>query len=143
MGLKITKAALLAFLKKHRKGLQLLETTSSFGKKGAERGGALERAYLLQDPKVRAGIGSKGAKTGLSSAERKFGDAISQTPAMKQATASLQNITKKKRRKVASAAKKYRGAGGKLSDFKGPNPVYAKVAQLRKIQKGRQGNSRR
>ena len=141
MGLKLTKAALLAYLKKYRKGLQNLETTASFGKPGAQKGGALERAHLLKDEKVRVGLRSSGSKTGLSRAEEKFGDALSQTPAIEKLTLNFGNVIKKRRSKVAKAAKRYRGTGGKLSDFKGPNPIYAKVAQLRKIHKRRHGKS--
>ena len=127
-GLKITKAAILAFLKKHRKPLQTWEA-----KKNTSMGIA-ERSHLRRDPHVRSRMGKKETKRGLGPMEVQLGELLSQTPTMKRASNILAGQMAKKRRKVTRAAKKFRGRGGKLSEYKGPNPVYNTVARLRKLQ---------
>ncbi len=123
-GLKLTRAAILAYLKKNRKRLQTWEATQLKSKSM----GIPERSFLQRDPQVRAGMGKKG--TGPVRYDRLLSDFNYQAlPAHKKVTTELA----KTRKKVTSAAKKFRKKGGKLSQYKGPSEVYKTVRALRKI----------
>ena len=131
--LKLTRAAILAFLKKNRKSLQIWEA----GRLKAKGMGIPERSFLQKDPSVIAKMGNvgraKGKGYGITPAEQRFGDLVTQTGATKKVLNKIASQMKKKRRKVTSAAKKFRGMGGQLSEYKGPNPVYQTVKKLRKL----------
>lgn len=128
MGLKLTRAAILAFLKKNRKPLQVWEAKKSTSM------GIAERSHLRRDPHVRSRMGKKETKRGLGPMEIQLGDLMGQTAPMKRAANILAGRMAKKRRKVTSAVKKGRKKGIKLSEYKGPNPVYQTVKKLRKLQ---------
>jgi len=123
--LKLTKAAILAYLKKNRKRLQIWET-----RQAKTRGmGIPERSFLQRDPVVRAGMGKKRLKEEVQY-DRLLSDFnYKALPAHKKLTTELA----KTRTKVTSAVKKFRSKGGKLSEYKEPNPVYKTVRALRKI----------
>jgi len=127
IGLKLTKAAILAFLKKHRKPLQTWEAKKSRSK------GIAERSFLRRDPHVRSRMSKKG-EAGLGPVEMELGELLGQTAPMKRARNILADRMAAKRRKVTSAVKKFRKKGGKLSEYKVPNPVYQTVKKLRKLQ---------
>jgi len=127
IGLKLTKAALLAFLKKNRKPLQTWEAKKNL------KMGIAERSFLRRDPHVRSRIGKKG-EAGLGPVEMQFGDIVGEVPSVKRLMNILGKEMASSRRKVTSATKKYRKKGGKLSDYKEPNPVYQTVKKLRKLQ---------
>jgi len=131
IGLKLTKAAILAYLKKNRKRLQIWEAKKNLKK------GITEKVFLQRDPQVRAGMGkiSKPIKGVLSRAEQRFGDILGELPTVKKVRNVLDKEMASSRRKVTSAAKKYRKKGGKLSDYKEPNPVYKRVEALRKLKR--------
>ena len=131
-GLKLTKAAILAFLKKHRKPLQIWEA------KNSRTMGITERNYLQRNPSVRAKQGGNRSKTGrrygaASSGELKVWDAYDGGGAVQGATQRLEAHMAKRRRKVTGAVKKFRKRGGKLSEYKQPNEVYATVRKLRSM----------
>ena len=127
IGLKLTKAALLAFLKKNRKPLQTWEAKKNL------KMGISERSFLRRDPHVRSRMGKKG-EAGLGPVEMQLGELLGQAAPVKRAMNILADRMAVKRRKVTRAVKKYRKKGGKLSDYKIPNPVYQTVKKLRKLQ---------
>ena len=128
-GLKLTKAAILALLKKKRKTGQLLEAGANRKK------GTLERAHLKRDGDVRRmqGTGNKPQKPSDKEKQRfqsndMFMDALDQGGAGK----AVANLRAKNRKQTLSLAKRYKKKGGKLSDYKGKNKVYEEVSALRK-----------
>ena len=127
-GLKLTRAAILALLKKKRKALQIWEAKKSTSM------GIAERSHLRRDPHIRARMGKKEIKRGLGPMEIQLGDLMGQTAPMKRAKNILAGRMAAKRRKVTSAVKKGRKKGIKLSEYKSPNPVYQTVSRLRKFQ---------
>ena len=133
MSLKLTKAAILAFLKKHRKPLQVWEAKNNL------KMGVTERSYLQRHPSVVAKMGgnrSKGTRGSYGSAtpgEVRDWDALGGSDAVKGVMQKISNQMAKKRRKVTSAVKKGRKKGIKLSEYKGPNQTYMTVKKLRKL----------
>ena len=138
-GLKLTRAAILAFLKKHRKPLQVWEARNN------PKMGVAERNYLQRHPSVVAKMGGttkgrkrKGAYGTATPGEVRDWDTLGGGDAVKGVVRILSNQMAKKRRKVTSAVKKGRKKGIKLSEYKGPNQTYETVRKLRKlIPKGR------
>ena len=53
---------------------------------------------------------------------------------LEQSTAPslVKKMSRKNRKQILSLVKKFRAKGGKLSEYKGKNKVYAEVAGLRK-----------
>ena len=132
-GLKLTRAAILAYLKKNRKSLQAWEARNN------PKMGVAERNFLQKDPSVLAKMGgnrSKGKRGGYGSAtsgELKDWDTFGGGDAVKGVLQKITNQMAKKRRKVTSAVKKGRKKGIKLSEYKGPNQTYMTVKKLRKL----------
>ena len=109
----ITKSALLSFLKKYRSQLQHIE-----GLKPGKKGGL--NIYEKRNRAVNIKRKEEGLpRIGLGKQEMRFG-----------AMSNLLGKAKKTRVKMAKVAKKYRRAGGKLSDYISTHPT---VTQLRKI----------
>ena len=133
MSLKLTRAAILAFLKKHRKPLQVWEAKNNL------KMGVTERNYLQRHPSVVAKMGgnrSKGTRGSYGSAtpsEVRDWEALGGSDAVKGVMQKISNQMAKKRRKVTSAVKKGRKKGIKLSEYKGPNQTYMTVKKLRKL----------
>ena len=138
-GLKLTRAAILAYLKKNRKSLQAWEARNN------PKMGVAERNFLQKNPSVIAKMGGttkgrkrKGAYGTATSGELKDWDTFGGGDAVKGVLQKITNQMAKKRRKVTSAVKKGRKKGIKLSEYKGPNQTYMTVKKLRKlIPKGR------
>ena len=126
-GLKLTKAAILAYLKKNRKPLQVWEANKNLKK------GIVERNYLQSHPTVRASMGLGPRGNPDTPIETFLRITLPETKSAQKVLGKLTAFTEKKRRKVTRAAKKFRKKGGKLSEYKGKNPVYAKVDALRKL----------
>tara|TARA_Y100000310_G_scaffold327012_1_gene392735 strand:+ start:1579 stop:2022 length:444 start_codon:yes stop_codon:yes gene_type:complete len=128
-GLKLTKAAILALLKKKRKVGQIFEAGANRKK------GTLERAHLKRDFQVRSmqGTGNKPHKP--SDVEKQqfqsnemFMDSLDQGGASKV----VAKYRAKNRKQLLKLVKRFRAKGGKLSEYKGKNKVYAEVKALRK-----------
>ena len=120
----ITKSALLSFLKKYRSQLQHIE-----GLKPGKKGGL--NIYEKRNRAVNVKRKEEGLpRIGLGKQEMRFGDVLGEIPSVKRAMSNLFGKAKKTRVKMAKVAKKYRRAGGKLSDYKSTHPT---VTQLRKI----------
>ena len=127
MGLRITKAALLAFLKKNRPSLHTWSASKNLKK------GITEKNYLQWHATVRGGMGLKPKTNPDTNFEKLIRLTLPDMPSMKRHSVNIENIQRKKRKKVAKAATRYRKKGGKLSEYNTGNPVYQKVDALRKI----------
>ena len=128
--LRLTKAAILAILKKKRKIGQTFEAAANRKK------GTLERAHLKRDHDVRAAQGKTNKPQSQADKKRQqFQSNEIFMSGLEQSTAPglVQKMVTKNRKQLLSLAKKFRKRGGKLSEYKKKNPVYAEVANLRKV----------
>tara|TARA_R110002051_G_scaffold305527_1_gene375556 strand:+ start:88 stop:522 length:435 start_codon:yes stop_codon:yes gene_type:complete len=128
-GLALTRAAILALLKKKRKVGQSFEAAKNLKK------GTLERSHLKRDHDVRSFQGTANKPQKASAKERQqfqsnevFMGGLSQS----NAGGLVKKLATKNRKELLKLAKRFRKKGGKLSEYKGKNKVYAEVDALRK-----------
>ena len=130
VGLKLTRAAILALLKKKRPIAQSFEAAKNLKK------GTLERAALKRDYDVRLYQGTAQKPQSAAALDKQrmqsneiFMDALAQSGAGNL----VKKLAAKNRRQVLSLAKRFRSRGGKLSEYKKPSDVYAEVSALRRV----------
>ena len=129
-GLKLTRAAILALLKKKRKIAQNFEAAKNIKK------GTLERAHLKRDYDVRSYQGTSHKPQSASALDKQrfqsdevFMDGLAQSGAGN----IVKKVAAKNRKQVLNLAKRFRASGGKLSEYKKPSDVYAEVSALRRV----------
>jgi len=130
LGLKLTKAAILALLRKKRKLAQNFEGAKNLRK------GNLERSALKRDYDVRLYQGKAHTPQPASTLDKQrfqsdevFMDGLAQSPA----GALVKKFSAQNRKQVLSLVKKFRAKGGKISEYKKPSDVYAEVSALRRV----------